>query len=161
MPTVHEIATLAKVALRDGWPLETRHNPTGSIVAVWHGQLPAAGDEKMPKELTPTGQRARVLSLAFFDPRTRSAMSLDPARALSWLEMILGEDRKKAFVSREEPTERRRLEVWNFYVCYLDGKAHMPAYTKAMGDAGIVPYFALYEKQFVAARKALRESRTT
>lgn len=161
MPTVHEIAALAKSALREGRVFQVRHLPTGTALAVWRGQLPANGDEKLPKEITPTGPIMRTLSLSFFDPRTRKPMMLDPARALSWLELVFGDDRQKAFVANEVVRrDNGRHEVWNFYVCYRDGEAYMPPYTKAMGDAGIVPYMIL-ERQFLAAREAIREARKT
>lgn len=160
MPTIHEIAAFARSALRNGRPLTTLHNPTGTILAVWGGQLPANGDEKMPHELIPTGPLARVLSLSFFDPRTRAAMTLDPARSLTWLELVFGEDRRHALVGREDPARVNRREVWNFYVCYRKGEAFMPVYTEAMSNAGIVPYITL-EPQFVLAREAIREARKT
>lgn len=161
MPTVHDIAARAKRAMREGHSLQLTHFATGTILAAWTGKLPEKCDKPDLVEIIPTAMIARVLSLSFFDPRTRASMTLDPARALSWLELIFGNDRRKAFVACEEQTKAGRREVWSFYVCYLDGAAYMPPYTKAMGDAGLVPYFSLYERQFLAAREALREARKT
>lgn len=160
MPTVHEVAARAKRAMREGRSLQLTHFATGTILAVWTGKLPGKNDKPEPIEIVPLEAIARVLSLSFFDPRTRKPMMLDPARALSWLELIFGDDRHKAFAANEVQANNGRREVWNFYVCYRNGEAYMPAYTKAMGDAGIVPYMTL-ERQFLAAREAIREARKT
>lgn len=157
MPTVHEIAARVKRALRDGRPLQVTHFPTGCMVAVGHVSLPGTEDK-------PVAQRphAHRLSLSFFDPRTRLALTLDPARALAWVELIFGDARRQAFVQHVIQREQRgNREVWCVYVCHEGDKAYMPAYTQAMGDAGVVPYFSLYERQFLAAREALREARKT
>lgn len=147
MPTIHDIAAHAKRALRNGRPMQAAHFPTGTQLSVWRGQ-------------SPNGECMHTLSLSFFDPRTRKPMMLDPARSLSWLELIFGDDRHKAFVANEVQDNIRngRREVWNFYVYYRDGKAYMPPYSKAMGDAGIVPYITL-ERQLALAREAIKEAR--
>lgn len=148
MPTVHTVAYRLKRALREGQREQIEHMPTGTILVADTVSLPTAEP----------ALAARRLSMSFIDPRTRQPLTLDAARALSWLELIHGEDRRCAFVECVGQHEgRKAFSVWNFYVCYgKDNRAFMPAYTEDMGKAGLIPYITL-EPNFTAAREAMRE----